>query len=83
MENLERNKILTERQFDLREGRPCVTDLLNYYSRVVDIQEMGGLTCFYSLSKKALDKVLHSKLSWINQQSITDDSLLLGVSPKG
>ncbi len=34
---LENNRILKNSQFGFREGQPCVTDLISFYSRVIDI----------------------------------------------
>ena len=42
---LEREGIISERQFGFRTGRLCVTNLLSFYSRVIDIKQerwMGG-----------------------------------------
>ncbi len=46
---LEDNKVITEKQFGFRKGRSCVTNLISFYSRVIDIvqeREMGGLTAY-------------------------------------
>ena len=47
-------------------GRSCVTNLLSFYSRVMDItQERDGWEdCIYLDFKKAFDKVLHKRLLW-------------------
>ncbi len=47
-------------------GRLCVTNLINFYSRVIDvIQERDGwVDCVYLDSKKAFDKVPHKRLIW-------------------
>ena len=40
---LEREGIISDRQFGFRTGRSCVTNLLSFYSRVIDItQERYG-----------------------------------------
>uniref|UniRef100_A0A0P4VWZ9 Reverse transcriptase domain-containing protein n=1 Tax=Scylla olivacea TaxID=85551 RepID=A0A0P4VWZ9_SCYOL len=40
VEYLEDKKIITEKQFGFRKGRPCVTNLLSFYMRVIDgVQE--------------------------------------------
>ena len=40
---LEREGIITGRQFGFRTGRSCVTNFLSFCSRVIDItQERGG-----------------------------------------
>ena len=47
MEFLEREGIITDRQFGFRTEKSCVTNLLSFYSRVVDInQERDGLHLF-------------------------------------
>ena len=58
--------VVRDRQFGFRIGRSCVTDLLSFYSRVIDItQERDGwMYCIYLDFKKAFDKVLHKRLLW-------------------
>ncbi len=58
------NDVLTNAQSGFHEGRLCMTNLLNYYSRVVDLtQERDGwVDCIYLDLKKAFDKVPHKKL---------------------
>ena len=58
-EYLEREEIITNRQFRFRTGRLCVTNLLSFYSRIIDItQERNGWTdCLYLNLEKAFDKV--------------------------
>ena len=65
-EYLEREGILTDRQFGFRTGRSCVTNLLSFYSRVMDITQKrdGWVDCIYSNFKKAFDKVPHKRLLW-------------------
>ena len=42
-EYLERERIITVRQFRFGTGRSCVTNLFSFYSRVIDItQERDG-----------------------------------------
>ena len=36
---LEREGITTDRQFGFRTGRSCVTNLLSFYSRAIDITQ--------------------------------------------
>ena len=64
MKHLERNEILTERHFGFRSGKSCATNLVSFYSRIVDIvQERDGwVDCVYLDLKKAFDKVLHKRL---------------------
>jgi len=66
MKYLEDNNVLTNRQFGFRGGRSCVTNLIGFYSRVIDIvQERDGwVDCAYLDLKKAFDKVPHKKLLW-------------------
>ena len=62
--HLEENGILNRRQFGFRQGRSCATNLISYYSRVIDIvQDRDGWVdgVFLDL-KKAFDKVPHKKL---------------------
>ena len=53
-------------QFGFRKGRSCTTNLLCYYSRVVEIiQERNGWAVGIFLDlKKAFDKVPHRRLLW-------------------
>ena len=62
-EYFEREVIITDRQLGFRTGRSCVTNLLSYYSRVIDIMD-GWAHCIYLDLKKALDKVPHRRLLW-------------------
>lgn len=63
---LETNNVLTARQFGFREGTSCVTNLLSFYDRVVDIlqEREGWVDCVYLDIKKAFDRVPHSRLRW-------------------
>ena len=63
---LEEMNIITDRQFGFRGGRSCVTNLISFYSRVVDvIQERDGWAdCIYLDLEKAFDKVPHKRLLW-------------------
>ena len=66
MKYLEESNTLTGRQFGFRSGRSCVTNLLSFYSRAIDIiQERDGWAdCVYLDLKKAFDKVPHQRLLW-------------------
>ena len=66
MQYLEESNILTGRQFGFRSGRSCVTNLLSFYSRAIDIiQERDGWAdCVYLDLKKAFNKVPHQRLQW-------------------
>ena len=63
---LERNEIVYERQFGFRSGVSCVSNLLCFYSRVIDImQERNGWVDYAYLDlKKAFDQVPHTRLLW-------------------
>ena len=65
-EYLERNEVINDRQFGFRKGRSCMTNLMCFYSRVIDIvQERDGWAdCVYLDLKKAFDKVPHERLLW-------------------
>ncbi|MCP3680120.1 MAG: reverse transcriptase family protein, partial [Gammaproteobacteria bacterium] len=56
----------TNAQPGFRKGKSCVTNLLNFYSRVIDeVQERDGwVDCVYLDLKKAFDKVPHRRLIW-------------------
>ena len=66
VEHLEKEKIINESQFGFRQGRSCVTNLICFYSRVIDIvQERDGWAdCIFLDLKKAFDKVPHKRLLW-------------------
>ena len=66
MKHLEKSKVLMDMQFGFREGRSCATNLINFYSRVVDIvQERDGwVDCIYLDLRKAFDKVADKRLLW-------------------
>ena len=61
MEFLEGKEILSCKQFGFRKGKSCITNLLSFYSRVIDIvdQKGGWVDCVYLDLKKAFDKVSH------------------------
>ena len=63
---LEDNRIITDRQFGFRKGKSCVTNLLSFYTRVIDVvQERNGwVDAVYLDLKKAFDKVPHRRLIW-------------------
>lgn len=62
--HLEDNNLLNSGQFGFRRGRSCATNLICFYSRVIDIiQERDGWAdCVYLDLKKAFDKVPHGRL---------------------
>ena len=63
---LEERESLSAKQFGFRKGRSCITNLLSFYSRVVDIidQKGGWADCVYLDLKKAFDKISHKRLIW-------------------
>ena len=63
---LVKEKIITKKQFGLKKGRSCVTNLLSFYTRVIDgVQERDGwVDAIYLDLKKAFDKVPHKSLIW-------------------
>ncbi|XP_076062422.1 uncharacterized protein LOC143037755 [Oratosquilla oratoria] len=64
VKHLEDNDILNPRQFGFRQGRSCSTNLICFYSRLIDIvQERNGWAdCAFLDLQKAFDKVPHRKL---------------------
>ena len=66
MKDLEDRNVLTERQFGFRSGRSCTSNLLAFYSRVIDeVQERDGwVDGVYLDLKKAFDTVPHKRLLW-------------------
>ena len=63
---LEGNEMISQRQFGFREGRSCVTNLVSFYSRVIDVvqEREGWADCVYLDLRKAFDKVPHKRLLW-------------------
>ena len=63
---LEENEIITNKQFGFRQGKSCVTNLLSFYSRVIDGVDKrdGWVDAVYLDIKKAFDKVPHNRLLW-------------------
>ena len=63
---LEEREILSSKQFGFRKGRSCITNLLSFYSRVIDVVDKKGgwVDCVYLDLKKAFDKVSHKRLIW-------------------
>ena len=63
---LEQENIITECQFGFRKERSCLTNLLCFYSRVIDgLQERDGwVDTVYLDIKKAFDRVPHKSLIW-------------------
>lgn len=63
---LEDNQVISEKQFGFRKGRSCVTNLISFYSRVIDGLDGrdGWVDTVYLDIKKAFDKVPHNRLLW-------------------
>ena len=63
---LEEDKIVTNNQYGFRKGRSCVTNLLSFYTRVIDVVDNrdGWVDAVYLDIKKAFDKVPHKRLLW-------------------
>ena len=66
IEFLEENKLLSNTQYGFRKGRSCVTNLLSFYSRIIEsVQEREGwVDCVYLNLQKAFNKVPHARLLW-------------------
>ena len=66
MKYLKENKIVTNNQYGFRKGRSCVTNLLSFYTRIIDVVDNrdGWVDAVYLDIKKALDKVPHKRLLW-------------------
>ena len=63
---LEQENIITEKQFGFRKGRSCITNLLSFYTRIIDkLQERDGwVDAIYLDLRKAFDTVAHKSLIW-------------------
>lgn len=63
---LEKSKKICEAQYGFRKGRSCVSNLLSFYTRIIeDVQERNGwVDTIYLDLKKAFDKVPHRRLLW-------------------
>ena len=61
---LEENEIIANSQFGFRKGRSCVTNLLSFYTRVIDEVDNrdGWVDAVYLDIKKAFDRVPHKRL---------------------
>ena len=53
MKDLEDRNVLTDRQFGFRSGRSCTSNLLAFYSRVIDEVKMRCTLCTYSPTHQA------------------------------
>ena len=65
-EHLEKTEVLTSHQYGFRKGSSCTSNLLAFYSKVIDtVQEREGWADGVYLDlKKAFDKVPHKRLLW-------------------
>ena len=63
---LEENEVITNKQFGFRQGKSCVTNLLSFYTRVIDGVDKrdGWVDAIYLDIKKAFDTVPHNRLLW-------------------
>ena len=63
---LEDKEIITDRQFGFRKGRSCITNLLSFYTRVIDTvdERDGWVDAVFLDLEKAFDKVPHKSLLW-------------------
>ena len=59
LDMIEKQNMLTEKQFGFRQGRSCVSNLLCYYDRVSDAMQKreGWVDSIYLDFSKAFDKV--------------------------
>ena len=66
MEHLEKNGVLTVHQYGFRKGSSCSSNLMAFYSRIIDIvqEREGWVDAIYLDLKKAFDKVPHKRLLW-------------------
>ena len=66
MKTLEEDSVLTNCQYGFRRGRSCSSNLISFYSRIVDIVQdrEGWVDGVYLDLKKAFDKVPHKRLLW-------------------
>ena len=63
---LEKQRMLTEKQFGFRQGRSCVSNLLCFYDRVTETTQKrdGWVDSIYLDFSKDFDKVPHKRLIW-------------------
>ena len=77
MTHLVRNNILSDKQHGFREGRSCLTNLLELVEKWIDILEQGdGIDVAYLDFRKAFDLVSHRHLLYkMRKYGITDNVL--------
>ena len=63
---LEDNRVISNRQFVFRQGKSCVTNLISFYTRVIEGIENrdGWVDAVYLDIKKAFNTVPHKRLLW-------------------
>ena len=63
MRYLEDNGVISNRQFGFRQGKSCVTNLLSFYTWVIEGIENrdGWVDAVYLDNKKAFDTVPHKR----------------------
>merc|ERR1712035_97554 len=63
---LERNRLISDKQFGFRSKRSCVANLPSLYDRVTEVlqEREGWMDCVYLDLKKVFDKVPHGRLKW-------------------
>ena len=66
MKFLEVTNTLSGGQFGFRRERSCITNLLSFYSEVIDVtqEREGWVDCIYLDLKQVFDKVPHKRLLW-------------------
>ena len=73
-EVLEDNRVITNRQYGFRQGNSCVTNILSFYTRVIegiDNREAWVDTVFLDI-KKAFDRIPHKRLMETEVHRITE-----------
>ena len=66
MRYLEDNGVISSRQFGFRQGKSCATNLLSFYTQVIEgiKNKDGWLDAVYLDIKKAFDRDPHRRLLW-------------------
>ncbi|KAA3669890.1 uncharacterized protein DEA37_0002748, partial [Paragonimus westermani] len=64
VEHLERNDLINSSQHGFRDGKSCVTNLLEFYDMVTAVRQEreGWVDCIFLDCKKAFDTVPHKRL---------------------
>ena len=63
---LEDNRVISDKQFGFRQGKSCVTNLLRFYTQVIEGIENrdGWVDAVYLDIKKSFNTVPHKRLLW-------------------